>query len=216
MIPIMRNYEPSGAKVEPKKTLLSDSDSNGDSKMEGLRLDVGGGQHKGKAQRAIIEFICKKDDEPSRARRDSKPEDGDDDDKDGDSNEDPQEWRDQMSTSDGAGGTIQFQSYSEEKGMLRLNWLTPHGCEGSALEPTPTPSGGWGFFSWFFFLIFMGLLAYFAVSMWMNYTRYGARGWGLLPHADLLQDLPYILADWWRKIVGTVSGGGSRGGYSAV
>ena len=215
----MRNYEPEGARLEPKKTLLSSSSSNEDSKKEGLRLVVGGGRYNKKSQSAIIEFICKKDEDPSsRVRRDDGSKNGGENNKDRDSEkEDPPEWKAQMSTDDGVGGTIEFQSYKEEEGVLRLNWYTPHGCEDSASKPTTeTPSGGWGFFSWFFFLVFMGLLAYFAVSMWFNYTRYGARGWDLLPHADLIQDLPYILADWWRKIVGTISGGGSRGGYSAV
>jgi hypothetical protein len=36
----------------------------------------------------------------------------------------------------------------------------------------------------------------------------------LLP--DIIRDIPYIAKDFARKVMGTVQGGGSRGGYAAV
>ena len=62
----------------------------------------------------------------------------------------------------------------------------------------------------------MGGLGYLLFTAWLNYTQYGARGWDLLPHSDAIRDIPYILADWGRKIVGTFSSGGARAAYSAV
>jgi len=51
---------------------------------------------------------------------------------------------------------------------------------------------------------------------WLNYNRYGARGWDLLPHGDSIRDVPFLLKDWLRRALNTVQGSGSRGGYSAV
>ena len=63
----------------------------------------------------------------------------------------------------------------------------------------------------------MGIAAYLIFGSWLNYNRYSARGWDIVPHSDFIQDLPYLAKDWGRKIVSTVrGGGGSRGGYSAV
>ena len=170
--------------------------------------------------------MCQRDDDKLRRRDDNEDGDKDGDEKRPDEGDDKTrpEWEAAKKTEDGSGGTIEFLSY--EDNTLRLDWRTKYGCEnfkgdGDDASDGDGDSGGggggrWGFFSWLFFLGFMGLLLYFAVSAWMNYTRYGAQGWDLIPHSDTLRDIPYILGDWWRKIVGTVSGGGSRGGYSAV
>lgn len=63
---------------------------------------------------------------------------------------------------------------------------------------------------------FLGTAAYLIFGSWLNYNRYGARGWDLLPHGDTIRDVPYIFNDWIRRVLSTVQGGGSRGGYSAV
>jgi autophagy-related protein 27 len=62
----------------------------------------------------------------------------------------------------------------------------------------------------------MGTAAYLIFGSWLNYNRYGARGWDLLPHGDTIRDIPYLVKDWGKKVVDTVSGPGTRGGYSAV
>ena len=64
--------------------------------------------------------------------------------------------------------------------------------------------------------IFLGTAAYLIFGSWLNYYRYGARGWDLLPHGDTIRDLPYLIKDWARRFLNTVQGSGSRGGYSAV
>lgn len=64
--------------------------------------------------------------------------------------------------------------------------------------------------------VFLAIAAYLIFGSWLNYNRYGARGWDLLPHGDTIRDIPYIAKDFARKVMGTVQGGGSRGGYAAV
>jgi len=64
--------------------------------------------------------------------------------------------------------------------------------------------------------VFMGTAAYLIFGSWLNYNRYGARGWDLLPHGDTIRDIPYLLQDWVRGVVRLLQGSGSRGGYSAV
>lgn len=66
------------------------------------------------------------------------------------------------------------------------------------------------------FSLFMGIAAYLIFGSWLNYNRYSARGWDVLPHSDTIQDLPYLFRDWMRRVINTIQGGGSRGGYSAV
>lgn len=64
--------------------------------------------------------------------------------------------------------------------------------------------------------LFLATAAYLIFGSWLNYNRYGARGWDLLPHGDTIRDIPYILKDCARRVKDTVQGPGSRGGYSAV
>lgn len=64
--------------------------------------------------------------------------------------------------------------------------------------------------------LFLCVAAYLIFGSWLNYNRYGARGWDLLPHGDTLRDIPYIFQDWLRRVINTLQGSGSRGGYSAV
>lgn len=64
--------------------------------------------------------------------------------------------------------------------------------------------------------LFLSIAAYLVFGSWLNYNRYGARGWDLLPHGDAIRDVPYIAKDFGRKIFQTVQGSGSRGGYAAV
>jgi hypothetical protein len=64
--------------------------------------------------------------------------------------------------------------------------------------------------------LFLAIASYLIFGSWLNYNRYGARGWDLLPHGDAIRDVPYIAKDFGRRIFQTVQGGGSRGGYAAV
>ena len=80
-------------------------------------------------------------------------------------------------------------------GWSGLVWLTKDGGDDSA---------------------FLGTATYLIFGSWLNYNRYGARGWDLLPHGDTIRDVPYLLKEWMRRVLDTVQGRGSRGGYSAV
>ncbi|KAH0523202.1 hypothetical protein TsFJ059_008245 [Trichoderma semiorbis] len=116
-----------------------------------------------------------------------------------------------------------WEDYAKEKDadVLRLTWYTKHACEkrdgGKDEDKEPSDSSAsWGFFAWFVIIVFLGIAAYLIFGSWLNYNRYGARGWDLLPHGDTLRDIPYLLKDWTRRVLNTVQGAGSRGGYSAV
>ncbi|OBT42873.1 hypothetical protein VE00_07544 [Pseudogymnoascus sp. WSF 3629] len=63
---------------------------------------------------------------------------------------------------------------------------------------------------------FLSIATYLIFGSWLNYNRYGARGWDLLPHGDTIRDVPYLVKDWSRRVFNTVQDSGSRGGYSAV
>ncbi|KUI67821.1 Autophagy-related protein 27 [Cytospora mali] len=98
-----------------------------------------------------------------------------------------------------------------------LTWYTKYACEGLPDEEYPdNNSRHWGFFTWMVIIVFLTTASYIIFGSWLNYSRYGARGWDLLPHGDTIRDIPYLLKDWTRRVLNTVQGSGSRGGYSAV
>ncbi|KAI9760470.1 MAG: hypothetical protein M4579_001664 [Chaenotheca gracillima] len=221
-----------GLSLDAQWTRLSTSSSHADSEKEGLRLEMHGGRYplksSGKKQKAIVEFLCdrertglergsglgdgsKKDDEkedegePEERRR--RAED-DDDEEDG---------RHQTSNSDEKSLRLISYKEGETEDILRLEWRTKYACEGETdRKDGGSGNGHWGFFTWFIIIAFMGTAAYLIFGSWLNFTRYGARGWDLVPHGDTIRDVPYLLKDWGRRVVNTVQGGGSRGGYSAV
>ncbi|CAG8236042.1 unnamed protein product [Penicillium nalgiovense] len=101
--------------------------------------------------------------------------------------------------------------------ILQLDWRTKYACDEYEKEKGDTPSSkSWGFFTWLIIIAFLFIAAYLIFGSWLNYNRYGARGWDLLPHGDTIRDIPYIFQDWLRRVVNTLQGAGSRGGYSAV
>ncbi|KAI5458143.1 autophagy-related protein 27 [Mariannaea sp. PMI_226] len=114
-----------------------------------------------------------------------------------------------------------WESYGLEKDIdvLRMTWYTKYACEkrdDGGDEGDDPSSSHWGFFTWFILIAFLGIATYLVFSSWLNYNRYGARGWDLLPHSDTIRDVPYLMKDWLRRVLNTVQGTGSRGGYSAV
>ncbi|OAA76046.1 Autophagy-related protein 27 [Akanthomyces lecanii RCEF 1005] len=244
VIPIagsLENHE--GTAFDYEVTRLKTSDSNADSKKEGLRLVLKGGRHQLRDQRAVIEFLCARNqtglegeweaedkyENSSKRKRDDKKDDDkkddkkDDDKKDGDDKKkggDDEEVEHQLKKDDAA---LIWESYGTEKDadILRLTWHTKYACEkrddNDVEDPEKPASGGsWGFFTWVFIVGFLGTAAYLIFGSWLNYNRYGARGWDLLPHGDTIRDIPYLLKDWVRRVLNTVQGAGSRGGYSAV
>lgn len=173
----------------------------------------------------------------SKLRRDD--DNHDDKPKDGDNEEDDKPEPKKSS--------LTFQSFGlvddKEGFVLRLDWKTKYACEDYKRE-NPGSGGGsgngsghWGFFTWliimyavpdFVFIssvtlligvpsLFLCIAAYLIFGSWLNYNRFGARGWDLLPHADAIRDVPYLFNDWVRRVINTLQGsGGSRGGYAAV
>ncbi|RFU31928.1 hypothetical protein B7463_g4427, partial [Scytalidium lignicola] len=208
-----------GTDMNAKWTLLSTSPTSSDAGKEGLRVVLNGGFDKDskRPQRASIEFICDRartglenlwmgedkysDDSTEKRRRDD--ESGGDEEKGDDDPDSP---------------SLQFTTYDVGKGdvdTLHLKWRTKSACE-NAKDEQDASDAHWGFFTWFIIVAFLSTAAYLIFGSWLNYNRYGARGWDLLPHSDTIRDIPYLLKDWLRKVVTTLQGGGSRGGYAAV
>ncbi|KAF1954686.1 hypothetical protein CC80DRAFT_493472 [Byssothecium circinans] len=214
-----------GRDLDEKYERLKNSKSNADSGKEGVRIELHGGRYpadvkNGTNQRAIIEMVC--DPERTGLEGDEKDNGETDDNKD---ETEEQARRRSLGKRDGTGKcedsdkSLRFCGYEEEEPSkdkkvqtLRLEWRTKHACEGAET----TPGSHWGFFTWFIIIFFLATAAYLIFGSWLNYNRYGARGWDLLPHGDRIRDVPYILKDFGRKVVNSAQGPGSRGGYSAV
>ncbi|KAF1835837.1 hypothetical protein BDW02DRAFT_567597 [Decorospora gaudefroyi] len=220
-----------GRNIDARFELLSRSKSHSDAGREGVRATLNGGRFpfdkkkEGTNQRAIIEFVCDKERTGLEGdEKDVRPhEDGDKEEKKGDDKKE-EKLRAREENSNGkcedTDASLRFCGYQEEiedkdkkVRTLRLEWRTKYAC-----EDAPAVDGGshWGFFGWFFIIVFLAIAAYLIFGSWLNYNRYGARGWDLLPHGDTIRDIPYIAKDFARKVVGSVQGGGSRGGYAAV
>lgn len=172
VIPIAGSLENhGGTQFDYEVVRLKNSDSNADSKKEGLRLVLKGGRHENRDQRAVIEFLCdrektglegeweaedKYEKESKRKREDDKKEDDkkDDDKKDGDKNKDNKEEVEHQLKKDDA--ALIWESYGAEKDIdvLRLTWHTKYACEKrdddkDVQDPEePSSSGSWGFFTW--------------------------------------------------------------------
>ncbi|KAJ5226386.1 hypothetical protein N7468_007611 [Penicillium chermesinum] len=184
-----------GAK-EPELKLLKEVNED----LQGLRLKIAGGKYrssveaKEKAAAAVIDFKC----DPDRSGLEGittvknngekrRRAEGDE------SSTDP---------------SLTFKSFApddDDTYILKLDWRTRVACDNFQSGKESSSNS-----------VFLGVAAYLIFGSWLNYNRYGARGWDLLPHGDTLRDVPYIFQDWFRRVVNTVQGGGTRGGYSAV
>ncbi|KAJ2895098.1 autophagy-related protein 27 [Zalerion maritima] len=235
-----------GYDMDAKMTRLSTSESTGDSKREGLRMVLHGGAYPlGSKHRlrhkAIIEFLCDPDRDGLEGEWDPEEKydpEGDkdammrlfareDDDEDEDGGGDDDTGDGEVPNADETqfkyeNTSLLFDSFREEgssptEKVLRLTWYTKHACENrSVADPEGDRSRHWGAFTWIVVIAFLAIASYLIFGSWLNYSRYGARGWDLLPHGDTIRDIPYLLRDWARQMLSTVQGGGSRGGYSAV
>jgi len=209
--------------LEPEWTRLKGSASNEDAEREGLRLELHGGKYpetkEGKPHKAIVEFLCDAELTGNEGFDDAKEKrlvsmaEGEGDDK----------GEDEITLPDlDKGKSIQFVSFKpegeKETMVLRLSWKTKYACEGAEkAPPAPKKHNSWGFFTWFLIIVFLLAATYIIFGSWLNYNRYGARGWDLIPHGDTIRDLPYIVKDFGSSMAGRVQvGGESRGGYSAV
>ncbi|KAK2607380.1 hypothetical protein N8I77_006057 [Diaporthe amygdali] len=222
--------------LEPKTTRLKTSESGDDAKKEGVRIVLNGGKSsisgQDRTQQAIIEMVCDKDKTGKEGEwdpKDDKYEPGQEETEEGGSSSARERKRadgdegqnekseHQLRKPDSA---LIFDSYgprSEDAkvDVLRLTWHTKYACEGLPADEYPS-NEHWGFFTWLVILVFLATASYLIFGSWLNYNRYGARGWDLLPHGDTIRDIPYLLKDWTRRVLNTVQGTGSRGGYSAV
>ncbi|PUU83648.1 autophagy-related protein 27 [Tuber borchii] len=220
IIPISGDIHGKHGDVTP--TRLKASDSHADSEKEGVRVVLTGGSYEGRSQKAVVEFICdpnktgleglKKEEEGKEKRkREEKKEEGDDKEperKDPKEGESPEEQSLKL---------ISYGTSDAGEDVLRLEWRTKYACESLEKDPGADQGNHWGFFTWFIIILFLGVAAYLIFGSWLNHNRYGARGWDLLPHSDTIRDLPYLLKDWARRVLGTLQGrGGGRSGYSAV
>ncbi|KAF2714867.1 hypothetical protein K504DRAFT_12636 [Pleomassaria siparia CBS 279.74] len=231
-----------GLPMNEKFQLLRDSKTHADAEREGFRAELHGGMFNKIPQQAIIEFLCDRNrtglegDELDDAKKDDDEKDGDNDKKKEDDDKDKKEGekpgmsmnpsmsltrRDNDDGCETSDASLRFCSYAVTEGekgkkvrTLRLQWRTKYACEDT---PSEGPgSSSWGFFTWFIIILFLATASYLIFGSWLNYNRYGARGWDLLPHGDTIRDVPYILKDFARRVTSTIQGSGSRGGYSAV
>lgn len=229
-----------GTELDPEITRLKTSSSASDREKEGFRLALQGPKYpdkNGQKQKAVIEFLCSDKAEEKKAMKRGLTARKDEDDEDG---EEDHSASGEIAD-DGHGGTVKYIDYSMvgESKVLSLEWRTKYACEDAAKkggDDKASSSGHWGVFTWFIIMsvlpfppsyvlnpltvtpysIFLGTAAYLIFGSWLNYNRYSARGWDLLPHSETIRDIPYIFKDWMRRVVNTLQGGGSRGGYSAV
>ncbi|WKT38499.1 hypothetical protein QSH57_000317 [Fusarium oxysporum f. sp. vasinfectum] len=220
-----------GSRFDATPTRLKTSDSTSDKDKEGVRLVLTGGRDPLKGdikktdQKAIIEFLCdpkKEGTEGEWVTSDQYEKRADDDKKegDGDDKDDGESMIEHQLKHDNASLIWNSFDVEEKARVLRLTWYTKYACEKSedngGSGDDDSSSSHWGFFTWFIIIAFLGIAGYLIFSSWINFTRYGARGWDLLPHSDTIRDIPYLLKDWIRRVLNTVQGTGSRGGYSAV
>ena len=129
-----------GGALDPAWTRLKSSKSTADREKEGVRLELHGGKYQKQDQMAIIEFLCKKDD------------DGKDTEKRDEDKEEPPNHDDGGSEQgDGHGGTLKYISWETEDDkakVLRLEWNTKFACEDAAGAGGSQSSSHWGFFTW--------------------------------------------------------------------
>ncbi|QSZ28653.1 hypothetical protein DSL72_003152 [Monilinia vaccinii-corymbosi] len=217
----LQNY--GGGPLDAKLERLSNSKAHADADKEGLRVELGGGfigRGKNKRpQKAIVEFICDVNRTglenlwvPPEPKHKEKQKQNLHERGDNDGNE--------VIGAPSNDSSLQFLRLDKDKGdadILRLTWRTKYACEdGPKDNGENNKSSHWGFFTWFIIVVFLSIAAYLVFGSWLNYDRYGARGWDLLPHGDTIRDVPYLLKDWSRRVLSTVQDGGSRGGYAAV
>ncbi|KAI0192203.1 autophagy-related protein 27 [Xylaria flabelliformis] len=230
-----------GAALDPEVSRLSKVDP--ESGKEGLRVTLKGGfsytdTHVKHRKQTVIDFICNKELEGTEGEYDSedkyeaRAEDDKSEDKDNDKDEDAPPKEVQLGLDKNP--SLKFDRYGPDDSddsdrnvdVLHLTWSSKHVClskdddgsggSGDEDGDAKKPSSHWGAFTWIVILVFLGTAAYLIFGSWLNYNRYGARGWDLLPHGDTIRDIPYLLKDWARRVLNTVQGSGSRGGYSAV
>jgi hypothetical protein len=240
VIPIagdLQNF-PGGTLLDASYTRLRTAASPADQAREGIRVELHGGSYNGRKQKAVVEFLCDPEVEGTEEeegvldvyRREDKVGNA--------GNETTTRGTKALVFKkygpEGAKGEVD---------VLTLEWRTKYACESVSGGGGGKEKGSWGFFTWFIIMFvsplfyhhtsvlsyilegdskltydstFLSIATYLIFGSWLNYNRYGARGWDLLPHGDTIRDVPYLVKDWSRRVFNTVQDSGSRGGYSAV
>lgn len=119
-----------------------------------------------------------------------------------------------------------FVSYDGAE--LKMEWSAPSGCSMAPSEDDPPKhqepgneeklgeNVGSGI-GWFFLVLLLAFISYFALGMYYNYSTYGATGKDLIPHRDFWREVPYMLRDVFDHLCTTFRPRqSSRGGYIAV
>ncbi|EIN11688.1 hypothetical protein PUNSTDRAFT_50585 [Punctularia strigosozonata HHB-11173 SS5] len=120
----------------------------------------------------------------------------------------------------------EFVSYNGSQ--LEVTWSNPSGCSTKGSDTPDKPqeddtrggnkSSSGSSIGWFFLVMLLALIAYFALGAYYNYSTYGATGSDLIPHRDFWREVPYMLRDVVSHLCSTfrTRPSSSRGGYIAV
>jgi hypothetical protein len=235
--------EKGGGHMDSKVQRLKTSPSHADSEKEGLSWEINGGfreleGNEKRKQKAIIELVC--DQKRTGLENLYDPKEKYEDAPDGKDGKNKREDSDKTDEDDEKSSSLKYVRWDQDGGdvdILRLEWRTKFACEGAKDDKDQEDAAKgnhWGFFTWFIIMLvslsfshhlamltcsnsaFLSTATYLIFGSWLNYNRYGARGWDLLPHGDTIRDVPYLFKDWMRRVLNTIQGGGSRGGYAAV
>ena len=141
-----------GGHLDAKYVRLKGSDSTSDREKEGVRLTLKGGKHEKQDQKAIVEFLCQRDEKFEQVRRNAEDKDKEENDDDQNSGKDVDHDDSGEKQDDGHGGSLKFVSWEDEEDktkVLRLEWNTKYACEDFDGEVDDgSGSGHWGFFTW--------------------------------------------------------------------
>lgn len=117
---------------------------------------MGGGfyppnKSKGKPQKAVVEFLCNRQEENEEKRESLISREDEDEGDDNGDNKDDAERKAKEQTEDGEGGILKFVSYEQvgDDKVLSLEWKTKYACEDATNGGEKSSSGHWGFFTWF-------------------------------------------------------------------
>ena len=223
VIPIAGEYSfTDGRHLDPYWTRLNESDSDAHAGKKGIRGKLHGGYFEEQKQMAIVDFLCAPDMEGTEGFDDKKEKRMIDADAYGSTEKSNRQDGDEVDHPKlpdlDEGKALKFSGYKIEDGIgiLRLEWKTKHACEDAPEKDAASNTGGWGWFTWVLIIVFLLAATYIIFGSWLNYNRYGARGWDLVPHGDAIRDFPYVFKDWVVDVTDRFKGQGHRGGYSAV
>lgn len=148
--PIVGFEHVGGGTKDPKVTRLSTLDED----LEGLRVEMGGGEYRGehndekpKDASAMIDFKC----DPDRSGLEGLGEDEENEDEDEDKRRRDDDDDDDDEEESARGRSLQFVSFNhteDDTYVLKLDWQTRYACDEYQRGKIKN-SSHWGFFTWF-------------------------------------------------------------------